>query len=531
MKKILSLVLALVMVLASCAVAFAADPSYSITVTNDNTSVSINGKTYYAYKLFDMTYSGSNPDDPHTYSIKSSDWAWDHVKGTIGEGSVYTNSTYGLKFTPTADDPSLYMIESSMDATKARKLADDLKAYLPSASGSAVAANEKATISLDDAGYYLVYGTATSTDGAAKEVTAALSLTSTDPTGEVKPKVEVPPLDKKITGEHVLDSAGKAATAEVGKTVSFELDSTVPDLTGYSDYTYIIKDTMSSGLTFNDDIVVKINGETIAAEKYTKKLNDGGFTFTLQIPYATLIAATKGQAIVVTYSATVNDTALTTDYEKNTAKLTYSNNPYDTTTNDTPEKTVFVIDVDINVDKVANEADGNKLKDAKFKVFKGATTPADDANAWYKWDSTNKKVTWVTKAEADAFTTGEDGKFTPSVKGLEAEKTGTKYGLLEIEAPKGYNLLPDPVIITLTGSLDGKTATITADGAAMTNGTINLENTPSDKQPLATAQVINKSGTELPSTGGIGTTIFYIVGGILLVGAAIILVSRRRAHN
>jgi len=534
MKKLIALVLALAMV-ATLGLAFAADPSYSITVTNDKDNASIVGKTYKAYKVFDLTLgTKANGSTAYSYSIKNTDWAWSKLTtGATTDDKGVITTTYGIKLTPSATDATVYSVDGqTMTSANARSLADALEAVLPTtADGSAEASGESVTISLEKPGYYAVYGSVKPTDPkAGEEVVAAVALDSTDPTATVKPKVEVPPLDKKITGEHVLDDAGKAATAEVGKVVSFELDSRIPDLTGYSDYTYIFTDTMTNGLTLNQSSMeVKINGSTVDDSGYTYTPSTHGFT--LRIPFATLSTYTKGDAVVLTYSATVNDAALTTDYEKNTAKLTYSHSPYDNETNDTPDKKVYVIDVDINVDKVAEASDGTRLKDAKFLVFKGATKPADTDLAWYKWDATNKKVTWVAKADADEFVTGEDGKFTPSVQGLEAEKTGTKYGLLETEAPKGYNLLAEPVIVTLTGALDGNSATITAENATMTNGTINFENEPSAKQPLATAEVINKSGTELPSTGGIGTTIFYILGGLLVIGAAVILVARRKAQD
>ena len=106
--------------------------------------------------------------------------------------------------------------------------------------------------------------------------------------------------------------------------------------------------------------------------------------------------------------------------------------------------------------------------------------------------------------------------------------------MLETEAPTGYNLLKAPVIVTLTAAYaesgGTKTATVTADGASVTNGTVTLSADQNTNQPLATAQVINESGSELPSTGGIGTTIFYIVGAILVLGAGILLVTRRRMN-
>jgi fimbrial isopeptide formation D2 family protein/LPXTG-motif cell wall-anchored protein len=546
------MVLALMMVMAMASVAFAEDPAYSITINNTNDNSSINGKQYKAYKVFDLTLGAPDTTkDPveygaYSYSIKNSDWAWNTLTtgATTDATTKVITTTYGITLTPSASDPTTYMVDGkTMTAANARALADALATVLPaSADGTGTGASEKATISLTKPGYYAVYGVVIPNDPKAEpaeEVVAALALTTTDPSAEVFPKAEVPPLNKKITGQHVLDDAGKAATAEVGKTVSFELDSKVPDLTGYTAYTFKISDTMTSGLTFTDpdgdatnDVVVKINNVDKTSDVTVAV---SGQTLTVTIPYDVLKAATKGQDIVVTYSAVVNSNALTTDYEKNTANLEYSNNPTTNSTNKTPDKEVYVIDVDINVDKVANSGTGAKLKDAKFLVFKGATQPADTAEAWYKWDATNNKVTWVAKASADEFVTGTDGKFTPNVRGLEAEATGTKYGLLETVAPAGYNLLDKPVIVTLkttyTESASAKTATVSAEDATVTNGTVTLSADPNNNQPLATAQVINNSGTELPSTGGIGTTIFYIAGIVMVLGAAAIVIARRKAEQ
>ena len=551
-KKLFALALALVMVFALTATVFATS-EYLITIENTNSSVSIDKKVYTAYKLFDVAYTGADSTAPHAYTIdRDGDgaWAWPTlISGVAADtNGVYTNSTYGLTFTPTAADNTVYAITSIMTDAQARALADALGATSVSKTGAVTktgtASGETATIDAEGPGYWLVYGAANPKDPAdpAKEAIAACALTTNDPAATVNPKVSVPTLDKKITGEHKLDDAGKAATAEIGKTVTFEIDSTVPDVTGYTAYTFEISDTMSNGLDFTgtdtanviNGLAITVGGTTLATDKYTVEHTVGSKSFKITIPLTTLSTLTKDAKIAVTYSAVLNSTALTTDYEKNTASLTFSNNPYDTTSKDkTPDKEVYVIDVDINVDKVDGSTSGTKLKDAKFKVFKGDTEPAADALAWYKWDDTNKKVTWVAKADADEFTTTTDGKFTPNVRGLEAEKTGTKYGLLETEAPAGYNLLSAPVIVTLTGAYNASDnkATVTATNATVTNGTVNLSATQDSKQPLATAQVINNSGTELPSTGGIGTTIFYVVGGLLVAAAGVLLITRRRMRD
>ena len=548
LKKMMALVIAMVMALALGTTVFASD--YKITIDNSsNTSVSINGTQYTAYKLFDVTYTGSNTTDPHAYSIDSDGdgaWAWNTIKGTKNETTgVYTNSTYGLTFTPTAADPTVYSITSTMTDEQARALADVLGATSVSKTGAVSASatggsDEKASIDVGEPGYWLVYGTAKAKDQDTADtgdetVVAACALTTTDPAETVIPKVSIPTLDKKITGEIKLDEAGKAASAQVGSTVNFELDSVVPDIRGYSEYTFTITDTMSSGLTFTtpSDVVVKVNDVDKTSDA---TINVNGQTLTITIPKDKLATYTAGQAIVVTYSAIVNEGALTTNYEKNTASLEYSNNPYDTTSKEkTPDKTVYVIDVDIDVDKVKKGDDTTKLDGAEFVLFKGTTQPADTAEAWYKWDETNKKVTWVARANADKFTTVTGGALDKQIQGLEASETGTAYGLLETKAPTGYNLMADPTIVTLTSTYDGTAnkVTVTASAGTVSNGTIDFgtaATTAEASDTLDTVKIENATGTELPSTGGIGTTIFYVIGAILVLGAGILLVNRRRMN-
>ena len=574
------------MVLSMVAVASASD--YKITVTNTNTSVSIDGKTYTAYKLFDVTYTGSGKDDPHAYSIDSDgdgSWAWATLTNgvTADADGVYNCTTYGLKFTPSAADPSIYTIDSTMTDTQARSLADALGATSvtkPTTGKSAIASGETAVIDTEAPGYWLVYGTAKSKDPAndTTEVVAACALTTNDPTETVNPKVGIPTLDKKITGEFVLDEKGKAASAEVGSTIPFEIDTIVPDITGYTTYTFEINDTISNGLSFTgtdtanaiNGLSITVDGGALAASKYTVTHTVGEKSFKITIPFATLQELTKGAPIVVTYSAIINEGALTTDYENNTASLTYSRNPYNNEDKDTtPDKKVYIIDINMDVDKytgaatedtyistaeyealsdeekadysaVENAEEGKeykkpgssatKLSGAEFKVFQGATKPGDNDLKWYKWDDTNKKVTWVAKAASDTFVSA-DGKFNPQVGGLEASKNGTKYGLLETKAPTGYNLLADPIIVTLTGAYNENgeqvNATITADQGTVSGGNIDLTTTPAT-QPVDTIPVENKSGTELPSTGGIGTTLFYVIGTLLVLSAGVLLVTKRK---
>ena len=584
--------------------AFAADPAYSITVTNDNEAMSINGKTYYAYKVFDLTYSGTTTtgvdETPHAYTIDSDGdgaWAWSTLtkNATTDSTSGVITTTYGIKLTPSATDNTVYVVENdSFTEASARSLADALQAVLPTdsegkpkADGSAVGASETATISLSEAGYYAVYGVVVPTDpreDPVEEVVAAVALTSTDPTASVKPKAIVPTLDKKITkvteatasstqevSNAVLDTAGQAAVAKVGSTVSFRIESVVPDLTGYSEYTFIISDSITAGLDYvQDSFKISFNAGREAAPATGTLVfatGDNPKSFTLTIPYGTLAAYTKGAPIILTYDCVVNDDALTYDYENNTANLEYSSNPYTDDTHKTPDKKTYVIDINLDVYKytgtisdasyitaeayaaldddakaeytAVTEGDhsgeymkaasaGTALANAKFILYRtvGSTTE------YYKW--ANDKVTWVTdKTQADVFITGTDGNFTQQVRGLDK---GTYY-LLETEAPAGYNLLSSAVEVVIsvaeTSATTGDTVTYTATYGGVTasveDGVINLDDAQtSDAQPVAEGNILNNTGTELPSTGGIGTTIFYVVGSILVVAAGVLLITKKR---
>ena len=553
-RKMMALVIAMVMVVAMALPAMAAAGEYEITVENTNEAMSINGKTYSAYKVFDLTLGdettsgGETSYGAYAYSINSSDWAFTTLTtgATTDTTTGVITTTYGIVLTPSAADPTTYSVNGdSMTDANARSLADALQEVLPStADGSAQGANEKATISLSEGGWYAVYGVVIPTDpkqNPAEEVVAAVGLTTTDKKVTVNPKASVPTLEKTITAvtepgeEEEVDGAvkasGQVAVAKVGSTVSYQLDSVVPDLTGYDDYKFIITDTISSGLTYSNtslsSLVVKINNAVVAAAKYSLAID--GQTFTLTIPFDTLNDYTAGAAIVVTYDAVVNDGALTTDYENNTASLEYSHSPYDDNTNHTPDKKTYVIDLNIDVDKVAENASGKKLDGAEFKLYK-----LDGANKLYYHKATNT-IEWKTaQADGDTFTTDSNGKLTTQVQGLDQ---GTYY-LEETVAPVGYNILADPIEVTISATADGSdtvdsttaTYTATTDGAnvAVANGTVDLTTAQTSAQPVANVTIINNAGSILPSTGGMGTTIFYIVGVVLVIGAGILLVTRRR---
>ena len=207
-------------------------------------------------------------------------------------------------------------------------------------------------------------------------------------------------------------------------------------------------------------------------------------------------------AVVITYTAVVNEKAIQRDKETNTAVLEYSNDPAVETTGRF-ETTVDVYSFNIVIDKYKTGEETTKLEGAKF-VLKNA-----DGSKYYKYDAVNKKVEWVTeKAQATEVVTDAQGR--ASFEGLQA---GT-YRLEETMAPGGYNPLAGDVIIVIN-----KEGTATVAGAA---------SNPAEADLSLTAKVANATGTVLPETGGTGTMIFIVVGTIAVIGAGLFLVTNKR---
>lgn len=313
-------------------------------------------------------------------------------------------------------------------------------------------------------------------------------MTTTDPTATIHDKNDVP-FSKTEDKDNI----------ELGGTVTYTITGKVPNTTGFGTYEYIIEDKMSKGLDFNDDVIVKVDGAELAKDKYeyTKNADEKGFTLKIHVMD---IQNNVGKTITVTYTATVNSDGVAV-ISKNEAKLTYSNNPVDSTDTKTISQEQKVYNAKINIVKYDSSPDQSpestkKLGGAKF-ILKNSD------NKYYKYNTTKDVIEWVDKADADVFETTIDGK--ASINGL---KDGN-YILYEIEAPKGYNPLKDPVTIPINGK--------DSSGIIQANNlTVGVD-------------IGNSKGALLPSTGGIGTTIFYVLGGVLVLGAAVVLVVRRRA--
>jgi len=538
MRKFFALLLAMVMTMAACFTVFAAGTPHSITIENTNTSISIDGKEYKAYKLFDSTQNADKTAYSYYMNVENQFY--------VNTGTKAVVEKY-FTLTEIAGDASKVSV-TPKDNFDARKFGDEMQPFLVAAAAdkTAIASGEEAVFTLDEGeagqGYYLITGTVApkdQTDPAQEDVVSAVIVTNEDPDPVAKPKAGIPTLDKKVTKVEegntqietaVLDDKGKAAVAKVGSTVSYELDSTVPDLTGYKDYTFKFGDAITAGLDYvKGSFRLEINGNE---EQIAPAFADGDKSFTLTIPFDMLSRYTAGDAIKLTYQCTVNEKALTYDFDKNTAKITYSRSPYDDKTNETPDKDTYIINLNIDVDKVADSAEGKKLDGAQFKLYR----MDGNSKLFYKWNTTDKKVEWAAEADADVFTTDREGKLDKQIQGLDQGE----YYLLETKAPAGYNALSAPVKVVITATANGTgekdstkveyTAEVDGNAATVKNGTVDLTEEQKEAQPVAVATIVNKPGQVLPSTGGIGTTLFYIIGSVLMIGAGVVLVSRKRMN-
>ncbi|WP_418747522.1 isopeptide-forming domain-containing fimbrial protein [Frisingicoccus sp.] len=376
---------------------------------------------------------------------------------------------------------------------------------------------------------------------------------------KVQENVKYPQNDTYVQNYTYGQGYNDVADYNIGDTVPFSFYSAVPDMTNFKTYKYIFHDNMSSGLTFNaDSVEVWIGGMELDKDDYrvvtSESLGDGHAHtrgFDVVIDDLKLVAArlrtAYGSDIRVNFTATLNDGAVIgLDGNPNTLTLEYSNNPNDEaqTTTGTPD-TVIVFTYELDVTKVDGktlDANGKiidttkMLGDVEFKLYKKVTENGKEVTKYVTVADNGKVTGWVTETDdtegkvGSVLKTAADGTF--KVSGLD---DGVYY--LEETKPKdGYNTIKDPIQVAISA--------VTANGQNWTDGTaanaltaLNItigegnkaSTTPGDiNTGIVSTIVENNKGIQLPGTGGIGTTIFYVVGGILVVGAAVLLIAKKR---
>lgn len=494
-KKIAAIMLSIMMVLGMASVVSAAEGAGATTsgtsattkgkITIDN---AISGQTYKIYQILELeSFSGKPSSGANTgnYAYKVvSEW---NEFITTGEGNAYLESTDGyVKWKGTTDD------------ARVAEFAKKALAYATNKNLTATKTEDQVTtktVEFTDLalGYYLVDSSAG----------ALCSLNTTDTDVTIQEKNDVPSVKKEVQ-EDSTSAWGDSNTADIGQTVNFQ--TTITAQPGAQNY--VLYDKMDEGLTFTDDsVAVKFKTSETEREltentEYTlttSRLTDG-CTFEIAFNQAFCNTLAENDKIIVTYSATLNEKAVIAgEGNKNTTKLTYGDSS-ETTPSTTTTKT-FELPVLKYTMKNGTET---ALAGAIFTLSKTADGAnliklVSDGN-----DATAGDIYRVAKADdantVTEVTTPASGKFT--IKGLDADT----YYLTETQQPAGYNKLSAPITVVID------------ENGNITVGANNVDE----------VKVENNTGSILPSTGGSGTTLIYILGAILVLGSSVVLITKKR---
>lgn len=488
MKKLVAVTVALVMILAMSIPGFAAeDEKFDIVI--DGTS----GGEYEAYQIFEGDY----------YNGKLSNIEWG--TGVTDGGKTHFGN---------AEAKAKTILSESDAKAFAKALVDG--AYLKGAIAPTVSANGKVfTFAELEPGYYLVKDK----DGT---VTGHESYTSyiIKVVGDVnmKPKSDIPSFNKKVDDVNDSNTTENAvvwddsADYDIGDEIPFRLEGTVAaNYDDYNSYYYVFHDVEEASLTFQEDTVrVFVDGKEITEGFVVITNPTDGCTF--EVKFADLKQIEEVEAsstIQVTYTSILNENAvLGKQGNVNKAKLEFSNNPNHEgdgkPTGETDWDNVIVFTYKVVVNKYAEKvAEGNELAGAEFTLYK-------------KLADGSKKTIGVTKLN--------DGK-TFEFKGLD----DGDYVLEETVAPDGFNKIKD---VKFTVNAEHK---IIWEGIPRDSVLVKLEAGDLGTGEVSTGQItgniVNTSGLTLPGTGGIGTVLFYVAGGLLVAVAAVVLISKKRMEE
>lgn len=569
-KKLAAVLLSLVLVLALAVPASAAG-NYTITITNDQT-----GHTYEAYQIFagdvsDDTQQGGNVEGPILSNITWGSGV-DNTRYAALLAALQADGTIGARFAAINDATDAAAIAAALDGaatTDAEAFANVVSGFLSDTATASTAGDGVYTITGLDAGYYLVKDR----DGSLQDNPATATEYIVQVLGNVnmEPKdSDVPTVEKKVSEEDYHQDNGYGTTYndvadwDIGDSVPFKLIGSIPDMSAYDTYEYIFNDTLSDGLTLQEDtikvyIAVDKNdevGDYIPLKKgddytlTTTNTENGGGSFSIafdNLKNAPYVGQGDRHFVIVTYDATLNANAeIGLDGNPNSVDLQFSNDPNGDGLGRTTEDTVIVFTYELDGTKVDGENEDTKLEGAEFVLFNGGHTRVAHIEngklvGWVAlpggYDSdTYQQIpyeTWETfnRTTNVIMTSAAEGVF--GVSGLD---DGT-YHLMEIKAPNGYNLLEGDVQLVIEATtVNGQNWNGVAN-TALTALTINVANEGAVNGKTDTGAVNvtvrNNQGATLPETGGMGTTLFYIIGGLLVVGAGILLVVRirMRSHN
>lgn len=592
-RKLTAVLLSLVMLLALVVPASAAD-TYSITIHNDKTGHTYEAYQIFAGTVSDDETDGETDGGPMLGDIT---WGSGVDGGALLTALQAANAGKYGTCTTAADVAKALGTENATAADAAAFADIAAQHLTATVAGTATAPNDDGNYIIQGlpAGYYLVKDQDGSLEGDADTATDYIVQVLGNVAMEPKDS-DIPTVLKKVYDEEFAQGDQErtyglgyndVADWDIGDNVPFKLIASVPDaaeIEAYDTYTYTFHDTLDAGLNLlqKDDAdqttfeIYFVNDLTIDPRDQGFRYLDEGkyrvdvdtetnsFTITINDLKTLMVTTADNQEnpatqygyIVIFYDAVLNENAeIGLPGNENTVYLEFSNDPNGEGTGQTTEDTVIVFTYELDGTKVDGANHETTLEDAQFVLLNGAKTRvARVANGkfveWVEPDdikvgltgNDTLKMGQLTKEDfinggGLVITSGADGTF--KIAGLD---DGTYY-LREIQAPAGYNLLENDVELVITADTangqewDGDPATA-LEGLNMTFNVVDAEEVPTEVEGVLVGGTVgitveNNRGATLPETGGMGTTLFYIIGGLLVVGAGILLVVRIRmkAHN
>ena len=509
LKSIVSLLLVL-MLLASTVTVLA--EGYKVEINNENANITIVGSEFNFYKLFSVAYNATT--DAITYS--------------------YDDTCVAAEYNGKSGNDLIPVIET-MTTEEINAFAADLYTKCSTPTLSETAKAETLSVTLTDPGYYLVTVTVKNSNGAEDKddiVSRAILVSVYKDETNITLKADAPSLTKEIL-HNELDTWGSVGDNASEDIIYYQITTTVCDTTGYTEYKYIIHDLMDPGLTLYapEDIAIK----DLDAKYYTVITTcEDGDTFEVSVDILQAVAdgvLKAGDKLVTTCSAVLNKDALVYDegHNDNVAYLEYSNNVYDTeSTGATPE--VKVYDWTFKADVKKTDDQGTALSGALFVLSKSNSLSVTyDAETGLS--STDDLIPFV--VDGTKYMPAKDVDETTVFLIDASEFTlrylddAVTYYLYEVQEPAGYSKLQNPIAIKITAEYNDIGDEITEMNLSVSGDQGAWEY---DKETKVIS-VINVSGSVLPSTGGMGTTVFYVIGGVLVLGAVVIMLLRRRTNK
>ena len=562
-KKILAILVVLCVVFSCGALAaIAAEPTGSITIQNPgNSNATVAGKTFKVYKIFDATTSGNNT----SYSwykdggnIPFYDFFYG-ANGIVGQNVENGNVQGAVKYLAEKNSGG-NNFELSQVAEKLHDyIVEKNIAYVEKITASDTATS--VTVSDLSYGYYLVYDDTDLSGDGTSAVRSAVMLSNVNKDAVITLKANRPQILKQIKKHN--EEYGKGTSVSIGDTVTFKITTVVPSHTLYTDYTYYVEDVMHDGLVLDVDSIKVYQNDIELEGDFTLTTTELSEGVDFKVDFTALMNDDDkyeiGDELVIIYDAKVTNAIQAQKANQNTAKLTYSNDPTAPTSTGSVSDVANVYSYQFVFTKFAEDTHGVltnvRLAGAEFKLFRVVEGQEDQLITFTTIEKNHESTeeggqattyTQYVVAEGntgsiDTLTTHNKGEATISLGHLNmgghlgdvsifglAEGT---YKLVETKAPDGYVIADKPFEIKIEDQIGelGSVGTLTVTGQY--DGEIgNIVNTNGIAESILTvwAEITNRPGSALPETGGIGTTLFTVLGVILMAGAVAFFISRKR---